>query len=149
MRKLVLWLEEEKISAYEMNERDALKQGRENWDAHFTSVSVVHAFACITDLQYLQRVGCALQPGSCSRGEIVDWLVDLAIDREYHDKGSSIDSLSIRILTCVSGDLYKDKGHAERMEEEESGADRDWLDRLDCKCSWNTCIASLFIFTRD
>lgn len=74
-RNLVLWLEEQKIRHYKVEERDPLRK--------ITSDSWVDAFN-----QYIRDLECPLK--SDKKIELLEWLLGHAVRLEYGDNGKVI-----------------------------------------------------------
>jgi len=70
-RGLVVWLEDQKIRHYKIDDRASLRDiGSETWPAAFH--------------QYLTDLACPIM--SCSTAEILDWLLGCAVRFEYAEK---------------------------------------------------------------
>jgi len=70
-RGLVVWLEDQKIRHYKIDDRGSLRDiGSDSWPAAFH--------------QYLSDLACPIMSGST--GEILDWLLGCAVRFEYAEK---------------------------------------------------------------
>jgi len=71
-KNLVVWLEDQKIRQYQVEERDAIRNTEaSSWPATFAT--------------YLVDVGCPFDPTMVTRPELADWLLALAVRLEYAD----------------------------------------------------------------
>jgi len=71
-RNLILWLEEQKIRHYKIEDREVLRQTESHdWDKGYQ--------------MYKQALDCPIKGGK--RKEEIDWLLSYAIRLEYTDEG--------------------------------------------------------------
>lgn len=130
IRLLVLWLEDQKIRHYKIEDRENLRQvNSPDWKLHFS--------------KYLSDVNCPLK--NVQLAEQMEWLIGYAVKLEYSDNGILLilcdlvlmvhyDMRSNRKLLLV--DKYKGIT-AENMKQNKSDVPKvissNPLDKLDCK----------------
>nr|CAG4636402.1 EOG090X0ARU [Eubosmina coregoni]SVE69977.1 EOG090X0ARU [Eubosmina coregoni] len=72
-RNIVIWLEDQKVRRYKIEERESLRNSSENdWDAMLK--------------QYLADLDCPYS--QASRPEILDWLLSLSVHLEFSEKAA-------------------------------------------------------------
>lgn len=72
MRALILWLEDQKIRHYKIEDRENLRKiDSQNWHTHFK--------------KYLEDVECPFLSGKLT--DQLEWLISYAVKLEYSDNG--------------------------------------------------------------
>eukprot|EP01112_Ceratiomyxa_fruticulosa_P015926 TRINITY_DN476_c0_g1_i2.p1 TRINITY_DN476_c0_g1~~TRINITY_DN476_c0_g1_i2.p1 ORF type:complete len:263 (-),score=57.05 TRINITY_DN476_c0_g1_i2:63-851(-) len=87
LQTLVVWLEEMKIRAYKIEDREPLRTFDQSWPQHFS--------------QYLSEIQCPYANVSTQKEErvrVVDWLLSYAIGLEYSDNASQINESAQKYL---------------------------------------------------
>lgn len=68
----MIWLEDQKIRRYKIEDREPLRNTEDQWNKAFS--------------QYLLDLDCPIDSGS--RAEIFDWLLGLAVQLEFSEKAT-------------------------------------------------------------
>ncbi|GIL57367.1 hypothetical protein Vafri_12615 [Volvox africanus] len=88
VRRLVIWLENQKIREYKIEDRQALSDIQSpSWDVAFK--------------KYLQDLECPLPPGDMTAA--LHWLVAFAVNLEYEDNADKVASVSSPPAAAAAG----------------------------------------------
>lgn len=93
-RKLVVWLEDQKIRHYNIKERAELENVQSSdWNSAFEKAPVcfiVEPRLLLINFQYLNDLSCPFAADKTPKAELLDWLLGLAVSMNYSENGSSV-----------------------------------------------------------